>query len=886
MAKQKKSPTKTFEFPNSAADQRFRGNPFERLLILMFYQQMKRPDYEERPSSLVSRLSMAWSEQLSLAQDKVHLAKTISRGRRHGEIVSLESMMPLCDRMPERWSVEQISDTLKAWNARSGSTGSEKAREVPFKRRSVAELCSDISRIAVEDVLLARLPRIELEDLSFVLAAGRHALRDNAGFSPDQIDRLEADPELCTALCRLAFGGPTELSCIDVMSFSHRIVHCSSESSTLQASILDLDARPLSATDFWRDVEYCEPAKAEEVFSQLSMAALALRSPQHYSSARDALLAVTDTRPNSSWDRLPPHGDVSFASKPGAVPRRQSGVPVRRGSAIQVFSQFSDVLTWRSMSAMLGRSVNGETCGLKAVEVLITESKARAANAPRAVSAALIQLADRIDLHREISCSFASLVAKGFSSLPENPLPEDFLPGYFEALEALPAKSRVGVAISGDPMAKIASEASRIFGFDSETPNALVGEARKALLNVSGLSPAAWRSLASAPELAVEFEKMMRLSKPRSAFSRGVSKKIEEVMAAADAGDSAAYGRLRRVSSQEDRMLPVEAAANALSASAMCGLSQDAQTRLLMFLQTCPEARAIASGRLPDLSVSRQALARAARGGDASIGDELLILEGMRAEVAAISSAAPAWIKGMSDRLEKIHAQSLKAQAPGSPPPSTAASLTALSERLADIMDCARKQPLGFWAGLDPKDPFGSAQRQHQAWTQALHEARMVSNPEMRLSWPPLIAKSSIGRAAFVEITSGTGLFDEGKRMSHCVSSYVNRCASGGSRIFSGSLAGFAPCTLELAPFNKKGARAQALNFLDVNERSLIGDWRVVQNRGKHNATVSDKELLAGCAELAAQYSKAFADQTLEMIAQKAAAIIEAKPKKLKPPRS
>lgn len=856
------------ETSNSKADILFREQPFERLLLLSCLHaidlslDIDDPNFHVLTEHLLEPVTAA-----SAALSAMDATFPSDSSPYHYGSASRQSIIDiLTEAFPDRWTAQKTSDLL-SW-IRQGRFGhlygnNSSASAPSLTSLSEAELKSDLARIVLSTHATGLTTSLRDDLIPAALQIGKAALCRHAGFSLQQLDDLETDPALCEAFCRLAFFGPKELSMVRTRYAHHlNFTQISHRWTALSSCIVDFSTNPIANPEDSGFVGFAEPQQVEKACSILSLAAAALRSSSSSSqfSARDALLALTSGGA-SGWGNIPLGGDVSFSAKPGSAPKRLPGMALRGESARLALAPLAKLLQWRSMSHM-ARSFEGAACGADALDALLEESSARTASAPIAIAAALSQLAERPDLHREISCAFATLVARGFSSLPAKPGIEDYLPGYLDAAEANPKKMPAG-SLSQDPMGKISAEASRIFNIPNDLgAHAVVGEARKALLGSSGLSPAAWRSLASAPALAAEFEKMLKLSKPRSSFARGVAKKIEEVMALADSGDSDSYGRLRRRAAHEERMLPVEAAAKALSTSAMCGWGEPEQTRLLKLLQSSLTARAIAAGSLPNFDKVRAAL-YPPHGEERSLGEETLILQAARADAAAMSSASPSWIKGMSERLERAYSRFL--QIDPSPAAALSAAIDGVSTMLDDVLDCARAQPLGFWTGLDAKDPFSSALRQHHVWTQALQEAKMAANPELRLSWPPLLARLSIGRCSFSEISSGMALFEEGKRMSHCVSSYVGRCAGGGSRIFSGMLAGVSPCTVELAPFGKKGERLDVLDFERVGDRLRAVEWRVVQNRAKHNGSVSDPEMLQACADLANQYSKAFSAQTQEM---------------------
>lgn len=101
------------------------------------------------------------------------------------------------------------------------------------------------------------------------------------------------------------------------------------------------------------------------------------------------------------------------------------------------------------------------------------------------------------------------------------------------------------------------------------------------------------------------------------------------------------------------------------------------------------------------------------------------------------------------------------------------------------------------------------------------------------------------------ELCNGLELFNEGQRMSHCVASYSQKCSKGSSRIFAILKGGAKVCTLELSPVDSYGEVGAGYDFSMPESRKKVKNWKCVQNRGKHNASVKDSDILVFCEELA-----------------------------------
>jgi hypothetical protein len=165
---------------------------------------------------------------------------------------------------------------------------------------------------------------------------------------------------------------------------------------------------------------------------------------------------------------------------------------------------------------------------------------------------------------------------------------------------------------------------------------------------------------------------------------------------------------------------------------------------------------------------------------------------------------------------------------------------------------------------LDPKNPYADAKRQHAQWVVLLGERQHREKAKTlgADSWPrvgKVDANYASGRASAKEIWEVSAIFSEGKTMHHCVSSYVEKCIQGGSRLFALSLNGARSSTLELAPVDKQGRRLECDGrFMDPAWRERVDRWEAVQHKGKHNAEVRDPDELALAQKIAREASLEF----------------------------
>jgi hypothetical protein len=133
---------------------------------------------------------------------------------------------------------------------------------------------------------------------------------------------------------------------------------------------------------------------------------------------------------------------------------------------------------------------------------------------------------------------------------------------------------------------------------------------------------------------------------------------------------------------------------------------------------------------------------------------------------------------------------------------------------------------------------WASLCRRSDAW----HRALLIEvDPAKDLRWPALLPRHRSGAYVAVELDCGYLLAEEGLEQRHCIGSYANACASGGTRVFS------------LRQGSEQGRRVATLEL----QRGHDGVWRMVQIRGKANTLVHDPLLLQAADQVVAAYGAA-----------------------------
>ncbi|MFO6419387.1 PcfJ domain-containing protein [Hylemonella sp. W303a] len=138
---------------------------------------------------------------------------------------------------------------------------------------------------------------------------------------------------------------------------------------------------------------------------------------------------------------------------------------------------------------------------------------------------------------------------------------------------------------------------------------------------------------------------------------------------------------------------------------------------------------------------------------------------------------------------------------------------------------------------------WASLCRRSDAW----HRALLIEvDPAKDLRWPSLLPHYQSGAYVAVELDCGYLLAEEGLEQRHCIGSYANACASGGTRVFS------------LRQGSPQGRRVATLEV----QRGHDGVWHMVQIRGKANTPVHEPQVLQVADQVVAAYAAAVQAQT------------------------
>jgi len=199
--------------------------------------------------------------------------------------------------------------------------------------------------------------------------------------------------------------------------------------------------------------------------------------------------------------------------------------------------------------------------------------------------------------------------------------------------------------------------------------------------------------------------------------------------------------------------------------------------------------------------------------------------------------------------------------------------------RLDEVRDFFDKSEVGVWQELPEKIGDKSLMRRVQDWHRLLAHKKTQESLEKTVAtiraglgqsirqgdcasveegmasaqkgaWPFSLARheEKVGDCVWTAVALNTAgaLFEEGRAMSHCVSSYASDCAAGSSRIYS---------------IQKNGARVSTMQLqaeFDGQTAAFKG-WRDIQNRGAHNAAIvfSAVEFCRSVAKAATEASQA-----------------------------
>lgn len=156
----------------------------------------------------------------------------------------------------------------------------------------------------------------------------------------------------------------------------------------------------------------------------------------------------------------------------------------------------------------------------------------------------------------------------------------------------------------------------------------------------------------------------------------------------------------------------------------------------------------------------------------------------------------------------------------------------------SQIADWLQNAEWGVWRELPASVSWGDVNSRQKAWHEMI--LRRERSEKELVAWESLTGvevDKQLGLAS-IPLTDGGMLWDEGKAMHHCVSSYAERCAKGSTRIFS---------------ILKDGERLGTLELTCIG----AGEWRRGQLNGKCNKIINDERALEFADKIVASYQKA-----------------------------
>lgn len=374
---------------------------------------------------------------------------------------------------------------------------------------------------------------------------------------------------------------------------------------------------------------------------------------------------------------------------------------------------------------------------------------------------------------------------------------------------------------------------------DAHDSNDLIGQCKQGIKNLCGLTDGAWKMAIKSPEMLQMLSQSAQEAK-RNHWNpwKGRDSEIEEGFlvssedkAAIDGADES--GRFDTLSTRQGLALNIAVSQNLNPESAAQTLSvfNDSSRSTLLFSQT-----------IDDIKV------------DTAEGADFY-----RQESLAKSSRMPKVFKEACKRFEKLAKDRADAEAKGIEELPLAAP-EALASEISDLVDWLAGSEYGVWQTLPEEPTWGQLARLSRAWhdERAAIEADRLSRvkaaeqerelehklapfaPRSTEHWAPVMGAYQRDGWEAVELTSQSQLSEEGTAMAHCVSGYSSYCREGYLRIFSIRLNGERKCTMELRAKNQKPLGQQG-------EQALFS---ITQNKGRHNAAVTNKALREFCEEV------------------------------------
>ena len=144
----------------------------------------------------------------------------------------------------------------------------------------------------------------------------------------------------------------------------------------------------------------------------------------------------------------------------------------------------------------------------------------------------------------------------------------------------------------------------------------------------------------------------------------------------------------------------------------------------------------------------------------------------------------------------------------------------------------------GIWRELPDNISWTEANRRQKEWHDMIQ--RSERSGKESVAWDSLVGPDANPQTGFssIPLTDGGMLWDEGKAMRHCVSTYADKCQNGESRVFGILKDGERFATLELA--------------LDGD-----GEWSSVQLKGRFNKIIDDERAIEFTRQVCDAYQAA-----------------------------
>jgi hypothetical protein len=473
--------------------------------------------------------------------------------------------------------------------------------------------------------------------------------------------------------------------------------------------------------------------------------------------------------------------------------------------------------------------------------------------------------------------------------------PEPAAPADENGAQAKPKAKKLGIGAKKEALAQgaigeLAVAVAERYGVEAQDGLALVGEAKRALTEMGGWTPGAWRMAAANPELARACAQTIAAqTKALASASKQQKGADARQETRARAAQEAVAGKKAEATAEwaEELFEMRKGEGLARGARAVAALMRGASER-----GASPE-RVVALGELVEML--NEGDARQARGGRGGVQtasgrqtEEERELARARADLShRLADLALPWLAGVNvvsiyrhqrreisgSIAEQTRAEARQAREIEATAPQWAAALLdgwmlakkkaatpllamgAFERSLVDLFDCVCREE-GFHGALPKKFGWENLTRIQERWHEQLnrrqHEERVRQIAERgEIAWAPVAGGWAKGDFEAVVLSRELELWEEGRAMSHCVGSYADRCAAGDSRVVSVRWRGSRVSTLQIEARDRKG-NPLALPQQEDGTKKLLektASWAQIQHRGPHNGAVSDAKLIEFCQE-------------------------------------